>query len=163
MSCLSKKYIRTLKSKQKHLSEKYGPIYLFNSLFYFPRKKTKKKHTQTFSESCEMHLSKAVWRSDMDSVLLELDASAWFWRHLRKCFTRSAREPTIATEACCFALFARFVVTLIIFICKSGCLITFLWSKCLTSIDNKRWEFCPGDQEAMCQSYPRPVWRKYFN
>lgn len=92
-----------------------------------------------------MHFSKADGSSvfHLSKLSLGLDASAEYCMHLRKCFIRSLIAPMIATEASCFAFCASCVATLTISICLTGCLTMFLWSKCLTKIDNKRWEFNP--------------------
>lgn len=104
------------------------------------------KQLQTLFESCEMQISKADCRAMLlwSVTSVELDASAEYCMHLRKCFIRSVIAPTIAREVCCFAFWASCVVTLTISVCIWGCLTTFLWSKCLTKIDNKRWELSPG-------------------
>lgn len=92
-----------------------------------------------------MHFSKADGSSvfHLSKLWLGLDASAEYCMHLRTCFIRSLIAPMIATEASCFAFCASCVATLTISICLTGCLTMFLWSKCLTKIDNKRWEFNP--------------------
>lgn len=93
-----------------------------------------------------MQFSKAHCRAMFlwSATSVELDASTENCMHLRKCFIRSVIAPIIAREVCCFALCASCVVTLTISVCIRGCLTTFLWSKCLTKIDNKRCDFSPG-------------------
>ena len=110
-----------------------------------------KVSSSTFFESCNIHISKTDWSSVFNLYVPSpvLDASAKFCRHLLKCLMRSDIAPMIATEAWYFTFCASCVVVLMISIWRICCLATFLWSKCLTKMDNRRWELSPGVQKVI--------------
>ena len=100
----------------------------------------------TLFESCAIHFSRPNWRSVLYLSMspTELDNSAEFCRHFRRCLIKSVIAPMIATEGRCFALRASSVMTLTMLTCIWGCLATFLCSTCFTKIAHNRWDFSPG-------------------
>lgn len=103
------------------------------------------KYPTLFANS-KMHSSIEEWRAEFCLLILSsgLDASMEHCKHLHKCLTKSLIAVTIASEACNLTSWARRVATWIMSICISGCLVRFLWSKCLTTRDNNKWLFCSG-------------------
>ena len=132
--------------ESKKLYSKIPGIMLSVRYWKTSKKATHNVRTNTFFESCNIHISKEDWSSafNLYASFPLLDASDKFCRHFLKCLMRSDIAPIIATEACCFTFCASCMVVLIISIWRIGFLATFLWSKCLTKLDNRRWELSPG-------------------
>lgn len=116
----------------------------------------------TFFVSSMRQTSKEVWKIEFHLLVSFpiLNASIAHCKHLRKCLIRSPIIVTIDTEACNCACCAISVTTFIMLTCKSICLATFLWSKCLT-IYSSKWLFCPDDNKPLTQ-YPSNKRRSKF-
>lgn len=93
------------------------------------------RHSSTASWNFLFHFTKSAPRFASSSRLCML---------LRKCLMISLTAPTIATEDWIFDSRARAVATWTMSSCISGCLRTFLWSRCFTNIDSKKCVFCPA-------------------